>query len=139
MELMIELGLSFKPDRTDEGVVVQRLDPTLDPFGHYSDIKCDVGPARHGVRQHVQREIDHEISRRQRACSGTQGSAVRPIAPEQPKKLVNVDFFGRPVESAIAEPSQTQSAKPATMRVFYRYHEGYSNAVRKGIKLRDLL
>ncbi|WFD36956.1 Chromosome transmission fidelity protein 18 [Malassezia cuniculi] len=137
VSLMIDLGFSFQPSRTEDGVLVQRLEPALDLFGQFGDAKCDVGPPRHGVRQHVQREIETETERRRRVHESTQ-EAAKSEAAEQPKKLVNVDFFGRPVESSVPEATSTQEAA-AALRVFYRYHEGYSNAVRKGIKLRDLL
>lgn len=137
---MIDLKLSFRPDRTEEGVTVYRLDPSIDLFGQYQDNKCDVGPSRHGVRMHVQREIELEENRRNRVQQNTQVSTERQEAPEKPKKLVNVDFFGRPVESSVPDGARpSQEAQQKALRVFYRYHEGYSNAVRKGIKLRDLM
>ena len=137
---MIDLKLSFRPDRTEEGVTVHRLDPSIDLFGQYQDNKCDVGPSRHGVRMHVQREIELEENRRNRVQQNTQVTSERQEAPEQPRKLVNVDFFGRTVESSAPNTAiPFQETQQKTLRVDYRYHEGYSNAVRKGIKLRDLL
>ena len=137
---MIDLKLSFRPDRTEEGVTVHRLDPSIDLFGQYQDNKCDVGPSRHGVRMHVQREIELEENRRNRVQQNTQVTSERQEAPEQPRKLVNVDFFGRPVESSAPNTAiPFQETQQKTLRVYYRYHEGYSNAVRQGIKLRDLL
>lgn len=57
----------------------------------------------------------------------------------KPSRMAPVDFFGR--ERAAPEPvspSQTVQLPPAPL-VFFKFHEGFSNAVKKPLRLRDLL
>ncbi|WFD31172.1 Chromosome transmission fidelity protein 18 [Malassezia sp. CBS 17886] len=141
VDTMLALDLSFEVDRAEDGSIQQKLHPPLDRFGEYSDeIKCDVGPSRHGVRAFVQREM--EATRRRRESGGRCGAA--PAAKERVEALppvaagaALVDFFGRPVANVAA--GDAEDARALGLRVFYRYHEGYSNAVRKAIRLGDLL
>ncbi|KAJ1566789.1 hypothetical protein HK405_008400, partial [Cladochytrium tenue] len=50
------------------------------------------------------------------------------------------DFFGRTVEpSNDTGGGATGGSAPAPARVVYRFNEGFSNAVRKPLKMRDFL
>lgn len=138
VDTMLSLSLSFAPDRTEDGAVVQRLQPVLDAFGSFGDeIKCDVGPQRHGVRQQVQREVEREAARRRPVVERASRYDVAPVKEHTKQSLVTLDFFGRPV--AAPAPPTPAKVERKELRVFYRYHEGYSNAVRKAIKLSALL
>lgn len=149
VDTMLALSLAFAPDRTEDGALVHRIHPPLDRFGAYADeIRCDVGPARHGVRLQVQRELEREAARRRmRDAPRTDAAREAPApaaAPDARAELVTYDFFGRPVATATAAPGAQAAragggAPGAELRVFFRYHEGYSNAVRKAIKLSALL
>ncbi|WFD47410.1 Chromosome transmission fidelity protein 18 [Malassezia furfur] len=141
VDTMLSLSLTFAPDRTEDGALVWRLHPPLDRFGAYgSETRCDVGPARHGVRQQVQRELEREAARRRPTDAPERSKqAARAGAADAPARtLVTYDFFGRPVAPAPATQPAASDARPE-LRVFFRYHEGYSNAVRKTIRLSALL
>lgn len=141
VDTMLSLSLTFAPDRTEEGALVWRLHPPLDRFGTYgSETRCDVGPARHGVRQQVQRELEREAARRRPLDAPERSTqTARTGAAEAPaRSLVTYDFFGRPVAPAPATQPTAPDARPE-LRVFFRFHEGYSNAVRKTIRLSALL
>ncbi|KAL4399028.1 Chromosome transmission fidelity protein 18 [Malassezia pachydermatis] len=145
VDTMLQYGLTFQPDRTEHGVLVQRLHPSLDAFGTWNEGRtCDIGPTRHGVRALVQRTLEQEDRRRRGTTSTaptatpTAAAAAHPAASATQAR----DFFGRPMAlpTASAMAINTPSAEaPPSLRVFYRYHEGYSNAVRKSIKLAALL
>ena len=139
VDVMLSLGMSFQPDRTEEGILVHRLNPTIDAFGAYDGhARCDVGPTRHGARQLVQRELEAEAARRRAPPAAP--AARRELEPAvlQPARVANeasVDFFGRPIR--VEAPPLEEAVKE--FRVFYRYHEGYSNAVRKNLRLASLV
>ena len=132
IDTMLTLGLTFQPDRTETGVLVHRLEPALDLFGQYEGARrCDVGPTRHGTRPFVQRELEAEMRRRARPAAATGAPTPTPAPADDALR----DFFGRP----LAPAPQSTTSHSRELRVFFRYHEGYSNAVRKSIKLSALL
>ncbi|WFC99845.1 Chromosome transmission fidelity protein 18 [Malassezia yamatoensis] len=154
VDTMLSLSLAFVPDRGEDGILVHRIQPPIDAFCQFSgENRWEVGPNRHGVKQHVQRELDREAARRKStqptgpASLPTNLSTSAANETTQKKKLITYDFFGRAIASATTNPSGI-SATTATQqekdlkkdfRVFFRFHEGYSNAVRKSIKLSSLI
>lgn len=144
VDTMLLYGMSFEADRNEHGALVHRLHPCIDVFAQYAaHSQADVGPSRHGARQHVQRELEAEQRRRRRRTLPE--TATQKEAPSSPLAASATaptyrDFFGR-VMPAPAVPSQADAAPagPSGLQVFYRFHEGYSNAVRKPIKLASLL
>lgn len=142
VDTMLLYGMSFEPDRNEAGALVYRLHPSLDVFAQCGS-RGDVGPTRHGARQHVQRELDAERRRRRAAAhAGTTASQAPAVPAPMPTPVpapapTYRDFFGRVLPTPDVAPSQ--AARPTGLRVFFRYHEGYSNAVRKPIKLAALL
>ncbi|WFD20485.1 Chromosome transmission fidelity protein 18 [Malassezia caprae] len=135
VDTMLLYGMQFEPERNEHGALMHRLQPSLDVFAQYAGAACDVGPPRHGARPLVQRALEQEQQRR-RGVPASQGrsAAARP-APSRPALH---DFFGRPVPPPDT-PAPGAAPGAAPLRVFYRYHEGYSNAVRKSIPLSALL
>lgn len=144
VDTLLLYGMSFEADRNEHGALVHRLHPCIDVFAQYAaHSQADVGPSRHGARQHVQRELEAEQRRRRRRTlpdTTTQKEAPSsPLAASATAPTYR-DFFGR-VMPTPAVPSQADAAPagPSGLQVFYRFHEGYSNAVRKPIKLASLL
>lgn len=161
VDTMLMLQLSFEPDRDEHGVVMYRIQPPIDVFGQYAGQASGlIGPSRHGAKQYVQRAIDAEQRRRRTAAAlASSGATLQDTAaaataascemlPPYPTPGATAtyrDFFGRVISTPKVPqtPASTARASPSASshgpRVFYRYHEGYSNAVRKPIKLAALL
>lgn len=139
VDTMLLYGMQFEPSRNEHGALVYRLHPTLDVFAQYEGASCDVGPPRHGARPLVQRALELEQQRR-RGISASQGKpSAKPTATDTPVRPPLHDFFGRLVPPPDPSLSSHTAPEAAKLRVFYRYHEGYSNAVRKSIPLSALL
>lgn len=136
VDTMLLYGMQFEPERNEHGALVHRLQPSLDVFAQYEGMPCDVGPPRHGARPLVQRALEQERQRR-RGVPASQGRGT-PRALHAPSRPALHDFFGRPVPPPDT-PAPGAAPGAAPLRVFYRYHEGYSNAVRKSIPLSALL
>jgi chromosome transmission fidelity protein 18 len=77
------------------------------------------------------------------------GASIPSLLREDSKKLKR-DFFGRVIAEAVQQESEDEEAalkrKRTKMdeggdreRVWVTFHEGYSNAVRKPVSLRELL
>ena len=161
VDTMLMLQLSFEPDRDEHGVVMYRIQPPIDVFGQYAGQASGlIGPSRHGAKQYVQRAIDAEQRRRRTAAAlASSGATLQDTAaaataascemlppfPTPSATATYRDFFGRVISTPKVPqtPASTARASPSASsrgpRVFYRYHEGYSNAVRKPIKLAALL
>ncbi|WFD27873.1 Chromosome transmission fidelity protein 18 [Malassezia nana] len=138
VDTMLLYDLQFAPERNEHGALVHRLQPSLDVFGQYEGVPCDVGPTRHGSRPLVQRALEQEQQRRRGGpTQNVRAGQARTSAPTERPELQ--DFFGRPVPPPEASVATDMAANAAPLRVFYRYHEGYSNAVRKSIPLGALL
>ena len=58
-------------------------------------------------------------------------------APEV--EVVHVDFFGRRIEPKIKPAAEVEETKPAAIQLYYKYHEGKTDAVRRKVLIRDLL
>jgi len=139
VDTMLLYGMQFEPERNEHGALVHRLQPSLDVFAQYEGMPCDVGPPRHGARPLVQRALELEQQRR-RGVPASQGvRAAARGAREAASRPALHDFFGRPVPPPDTPAQGGAAPGAAPLRVFYRYHEGYSNAVRKSIPLRALL
>ncbi|GAA5879108.1 hypothetical protein JCM3774_005574 [Rhodotorula dairenensis] len=151
---LITTKLTFALDKSEDGQLSYKLDPPIDVFVHFDGKRAsDIAPGRFAVRQMINREVEAEVQRRGEVAAGGTRSAsdilaayktVKPVtAPADAKQAV--DFFGR----AIAARVDTDSisivgglAPPAPKRVrqaAYRYHEGFSNAVRVTKRVADFL
>ncbi|WFD43774.1 Chromosome transmission fidelity protein 18 [Malassezia psittaci] len=154
VDTMLSLSLAFVPDRGEDGILVHRIQPPIDAFCKFSgESRCEVGPSRHGVKQHVQRELEREAARRKPtqptgpASLPTSLSTSAANDTTKKKQLITYDFFGRAIATASANvnsisansATQQEDAPKKEFRVFFRFHEGYSNAVRKSIKLSSLI
>uniref|UniRef100_S4NWD1 Chromosome transmission fidelity protein 18-like protein n=5 Tax=Pararge aegeria TaxID=116150 RepID=S4NWD1_9NEOP len=62
-----------------------------------------------------------------------QPKAVQKITPQ-----VQKDFFGRIVPVAQVQKQDAVSDVISSSSVFYQYREGFNNAVRRNVRMRDL-
>lgn len=145
-----------------------RLDPPLDAMGLYPTLASGAGacePVRYAVRQvldqawHKSRALRDKAAREARmgALSGVARPCPSPMPEEGQQQQQQVkpkrDFFGRLV--VVAAPAAVEDetgtgtgegprkkrkvAAAAARDVWVTYNEGFSNAVRKGIRLDEFM
>ena len=65
VRVMVDLNVTYLPDRNDEGLIIYRLDPPIDVFVHYEGKKpADLPMARFNLRQLIAKDQESEIVRR---------------------------------------------------------------------------
>lgn len=90
------------------------------------------------IRQVILSELEKArlLQKTTRLAISSPPSVVAPL----PKKPLKRDFFGRPIlEEATPRPAEATSSKDNKNAVWFKYHEGYSNAVRKTIRVSAFL
>jgi chromosome transmission fidelity protein 18 len=146
---------------------VYRMEPAIDDLAVYEtlDLKAAgmaaVDKTRFAVRQVLDQEFNIATKKSAEAARVTRGGggaitsltdvvAGATLPAEQGKGLkLKRDFFGRVVEKAetAEEEDQDEGTKKkrkveeqgADKRVWVTFHEGYSNAVRKPVSLKELI
>ncbi|CAG9130670.1 unnamed protein product [Plutella xylostella] len=159
---MCDYGLQHTPRRTADGLYETAMEPDIYRLAFFGNEDAARPPP--AVRQAIAREQQLEMIRRAEAmsknmtCSQVDRSkkeeASKPQPPRLPNHLqrlkpkevervapqVHKDFFGRIVP--IVESSQRTGAARdliSSSSVFYQYREGFNNAVRRSVKMIDLL
>lgn len=124
---------------------------------------ASTAPTRYAVRQALDQELQKVVAAREQATrqarfdagSGPgQPSAAAPRAPapsddkenkktgtaENPAVKLKRDFFGRIVEETVPlrERDGNRGAR-GKVRVWVKYHEGFNNAVRRPLTLKDFM
>ncbi|KAK2758378.1 hypothetical protein FQN54_004228 [Arachnomyces sp. PD_36] len=147
---------------------VYRMEPPLDTLTTFSKTQGSTisssgssVPVRYAVRQVLDQEYRKEIIRRQSEAQKARYSGVDSSVPSAPStqdakaevaakassgKAVKRDFFGRVIKEDVSSSNNNNNNKVKTgpqkaerPKVWVKYHEGYSNAVRKPISMKDLL
>lgn len=144
-------GLRYEQLRTDDGSYILRLDPPVDK------LVCELTvslPARFGTRRAIVQEMERHIMQEQqeRTKLRAAATAAAPSPVKTPaRNLAKRDFFGRIIHTPPSpSPSKDTEAEAADCAVarrrkklkqeskplfWIRWHEGYSNAVRKDISV----
>ncbi|MBE3046775.1 AAA family ATPase [Candidatus Bathyarchaeota archaeon] len=162
-ETMAEAGLTLQKGRLDGDPMaapqwVYRMEPDLDELADFETLSragsASTAPTRYAVRQALDQELQRVVAAREEAsrqarfqAGGTPGvtsAAPRAAAPSNDKgdnkaDKVKRDFFGRVVEeSSMPLRGKNRGAKDK-VRVWVKYHEGFNNAVRRPITLKDFM
>jgi chromosome transmission fidelity protein 18 len=164
VDAMIQTGLKYTQYKVDDGSFVFKLEPpgieNLITFG--TESKTIRG--RYAVRQLVSREMEREKFRRRKGGNLRNMELVadldivevveprgnkRGIEEESQEKKVVVervkkDFFGRVIaverdDDGKRRRTDSSNALKIQPDVWVRFHEGYSNAVRKPVVFAELL
>jgi len=156
---MLDMGISYVSDRNEDGQVVYKLEPQLDVFIHYDNKRAsDVPAARFNLRQLISKELEAESVRRagdnetdseKKPAAKTIGNLMKAYkaTPKEDGKSskdgLAVDFFGRPIVSKAIDIDENEAPDVAfppkkKAKVLYKYHEGFSNAVRINLKVSEL-
>ncbi|KAK4510055.1 uncharacterized protein ATC70_006224 [Mucor velutinosus] len=156
VHIMIEFGLSFVHEKNEEGQYVFKLEPPVEQLLNYTlSSPKSILPKQYAVRQMIAHEIETEILRRREQASQARNQGNNKKKPETmltPEKIkqkisaekqVALDFFGRVIvpRAETGQPLKNLKMEVDTPKssVFYRYHEGFSNAVRKPMTVQMFL
>ncbi|KAH8240882.1 hypothetical protein KR026_006667 [Drosophila bipectinata] len=162
IEVMVDLGLTFVQVKSLEGHYVFQTEPDLDALSVFPGYPGLTLP--YFSRQLIAREVDLERIRRaapkggepsKKAPASKKKSAQlpnhlqtlkpKPIsaanAHSAPKQQLTKDFFGRITHKAASTTKADEAKTDAIVKspIWYRYKEGFNNAVRKDVHLHELL
>lgn len=167
IDTMIGYNLTYHQERNFEGQYTYVLDPNIEEAVKFTGLPQH-RQLPYATKQLIAREIELEKMRRtERSLTAHQNTSCPVVSPSgskkadesKPKKPLVVlsldtskvkpreakpalDFFGRPVKVK-PQPKegsasvQSPQAKPSL--IWFRFNEGYSNAVRKSVKVQELL
>lgn len=167
IDVMDAVGVTFEKVRVEvaPGVVVgsgwaYRMDPPLDALDLYSTLSGTRDPPRYAVRQVLEQEwkraqaLKEKEAREKRmgALSEKWAPAISAAAaakqkelPGLPKAKVKRDFFGREIvdmgdaDGGGPRKKRRRAGEEEKRNVWVSFNEGFSNAVRKGIRLDELM
>lgn len=159
---MIAYNLTFHQERNFDGQYTYVLDPNVEEAVKFPGLPRH-RQLTYAIKQLIAREIELEKMRRaERAfrahadeSSPNDTSGCKKQEEEKPKKPVVVlsldtskakpratkpalDFFGRPVKvkpKVTDDKTSWQSVRSQPSLIWFRFNEGYSNAVRKSVKV----
>ncbi|XP_017047709.1 chromosome transmission fidelity protein 18 homolog [Drosophila ficusphila] len=164
IEVMVDLGLTFVQVKSQEGHYVFQTEPDLDALSAFPGFSGLTLP--YFSRQLIAREVDLERIRRAAPKGGEPSTAAakkktpgaasqlpnhlqtlkpKPIsAPNMrsaPKQQLTKDFFGRVTHKSSSTSSAAEAKTDAIVKspIWYRYKEGFNNAVRKDVHIHELL
>ncbi|KAI7952886.1 hypothetical protein MJO29_008517 [Puccinia striiformis f. sp. tritici] len=158
VNIMVQLRLKFVLDKSEDGQLSYNFDPPID-FPVYYEAKrpLDIPPPRYSVRQMILNEMnllsrgrkqDQLSNQSKDTSSGTAAAAsiinaykqkpVNALQSNLPEKVA-LDFFGRKKIEKDLTDSQKELLPKEKVKILYRYHEGFSNAVKKGITFNELI
>lgn len=154
ISVMSSFSITYQQTRNADGVYQYNLEPNIEEVVQFPGITPQQ-QLPYATKQLIAREIELEKMRksdssevqdaRQSAVAANSTSGVPALKPapkiiEQPR--VSVDFFGRVIEKAVvtkvAEPTVVKNTSAST-QVWYQFKEGFSNAVRRTVRMKDLL
>lgn len=154
ISVMSSFSITYQQTRNADGVYQYNLEPNIEEVVQFPGITPQQ-QLPYATKQLIAREIELEKMRksdssevqdaRQSAVAANSTSGVPALKPapkivEQPR--VSVDFFGRTIEKAVvtkvAEPTVVKNTSAST-QVWYQFKEGFSNAVRRTVRMKDLL
>lgn len=169
VDVMLNLGLDWSPQpNTETGEIDFQLEPPLDMVTHLGNACSPVRSVPHAIKQLLHRELNLErvrLSARLLRWTETtlEDKLIPPVSEPLVKsnsfdpptdtvsssKKVKKDFFGRPIveKSKLQKVPIVETSAGVTMdhksclgqTIYYRFREGYSNAVRRPVALKHFL
>ncbi|XP_048576274.1 chromosome transmission fidelity protein 18 homolog isoform X2 [Nematostella vectensis] len=166
IDTMIAYNLTYHQERNSDGQYNYTLDPNIEEAVKFPGL-AQHKQLTYATKQLVAREIDLEKMRRAESVMyahaqdtpsklSSESKAVKKEKPNVVTKLdttkvmvkeekVALDFFGRPIKrkepknAGKGSDGKKEESKCAAQEIWFRFNEGYSNAVRKNIKIQELL
>ncbi|XP_044184420.1 chromosome transmission fidelity protein 18 homolog isoform X3 [Acropora millepora] len=164
IDTMIGYNLTYHQERNFEGQYTYVLDPNIEEAVKFPGLPQH-RQLTYATKQLISREIELEKMRRAErnlknngvngSCPGRISSNYKNTKATKPNNTIAVfdtkakprevkpalDFFGRPItiksQTADKEKSDSRQSKPS--HIWFRFNEGYSNAVRKSVKVQEFL
>lgn len=150
---MASEGVTYRETRCEDGTYFMSMDPAIDRL---TKISSTEPPHLTHHDSAIRKLIAHEVVQEKiRSLQERQGTAKKSTIIQTDNKLIPAkrkevpvvskaikrDFFGR-IIAVIEEPDTEQSASnqqpSASMKLCYRFNEGFSNAVRRNVRIKDL-
>ncbi|KAG9063033.1 hypothetical protein KI688_004633 [Linnemannia hyalina] len=165
VDIMIQFQLTFVQEKTEDGQFLYRLEPSIEKLGDFSTIGLkNVLTNRYAVRQLIAQEIEMELVRRAEAVKETkvgaffgkagQGQDAASMETALATAIAAgaaitmreaTDFFGRAIVQdksasggAGLSSLEMERSKKKT-RIWYKFNEGFSNAVKAKVFINELL
>lgn len=130
VDIMVSEKISFIETTVDAVHSSLILEPPLDMTAKLLPEPIRVNQYESAIRKMIASEISQEAIKR------TQSKSSKPADNTKPARR---DFFGRPVTAEVIQEELTViNISKASRRICYKFNEGFSNAVRRNIKIRDL-
>ncbi|TIC31370.1 P-loop containing nucleoside triphosphate hydrolase protein [Wallemia mellicola] len=145
VDICVDLNLDLKLDKDEDNKPLIRMEPAIDSL---TQLFTSSSLSTFSTKQLLSKEINNEKTRRKTAkVKSDKPSLNEKYAVDNFNPVVTVDdatpkdFFGRKVKLTTENSSETplETAKEPTVAPHYKYFEGFSNAVRKPIKISQLL
>ncbi|KAI8332374.1 hypothetical protein BC941DRAFT_436468 [Chlamydoabsidia padenii] len=140
VNVMLDYGLTFMQHKTEEGQFSFNLEPPMEELVWFEGVtQKSVLTSRYAVRQMVMQEIETERLRRRELTMGdlydkTKKKDVSSSLNTNKKVTTEktpTDFFGRPISKKNIMNSLQDEPEVELVTISYKYHEGFSNAVKK--------
>ncbi|KAK3091861.1 hypothetical protein FSP39_023205 [Pinctada imbricata] len=163
---MIAYNMTYHQEKSPEGQYLYVLDPNMEEVIRFSGMKQHK-QLTYAAKQLISREIELERLRRKenRDVTNTSkeknqekkvGDKSNPVVPNHLQKLeakplaqiggtmVQKDFFGRVIKRKSLEnkpQAKTENKKKNVLQtdIWFHFTEGFSNAVRRNVKVKDFL
>ncbi|ORY96506.1 P-loop containing nucleoside triphosphate hydrolase protein [Syncephalastrum racemosum] len=153
VQVMLEYGLTFVQERMEDGRFAYVLEPPIEQITEFPENGLNaksVAPNKYPIRQLISQQIETEIIRRkektrkgptslrQKSRATIEEVIEKATAGEDLPVKVPTDFFGQPIvkKQGAAPRTRVEVTLPP---VTYKFHEGYSKAVRQPMKISELL
>ncbi|KAL5256484.1 hypothetical protein ACHWQZ_G011654 [Mnemiopsis leidyi] len=138
LTLMTCYDLQFVQHRSTEGLSQYVLEPDLYSLTRFSGVQ-EVKQLPYSVKQMLAREVDLKRI----GAGGVEPSKPQNVPKEESTKVPKIDFTKEPTpvnflskvvsnKDAFARKKEAYVQK---LRTFYKFNEGFSNAVRKPVKM----
>ncbi|KAK7111680.1 hypothetical protein V1264_011274 [Littorina saxatilis] len=157
VHVMINYNMTYRQERSPEGQYIYVLDPNVEEVVRFSGLK-QRRQLTYGAKQLIAREIELEKMRRNEAANFSelqtpsripnhkQSLEAKPVREEKPRTNFFAGFTRKKREqSTIPDEAQKEKKDKAPEKnvldtvIWFHFKEGYSNAVRKNVKMQDLL
>ncbi|XP_019858878.1 PREDICTED: chromosome transmission fidelity protein 18 homolog [Amphimedon queenslandica] len=149
---MISYNLTYIQERTPDGQYTYNLEPDLGDLCQFPGLP-QKKQLQYGTKQMLAREIEvAKVKRHAKSEAPTVAAPVKTtpssklsIAASVPqRKKVARDFFGRPITKRAREEGEGEAKEAAndsrtSAAVWFKFNEGFSDAIKKTVRMKDLL
>lgn len=137
VKIMLGCNLRYVQERTEEGQYVYKLDPPIDGL-QFSDTEKKSLITSYATRLLIIQEMQGErIAKQEEAIEQSSKLPKLFQARDAEVERPPVDFFGRLINPK-TDIEIAMKPAPTPSRVWFKFVEGFSNAVRKPVSVGDI-